>query len=125
MEAPPSSRIVSFPNVNADLGFRPLPTQSRLDEWVRRYGTNSSSYVLLEGCKSYFTSAGVDGFVAYQTSAGVPLIAGDPVCTPEQSRQLIHDFANAMKRPVGAYQVSPGMLKGFRQEGFTDVQIGK
>jgi phosphatidylglycerol lysyltransferase len=30
-----------------------------------------------------------------------------------------------MLRPVGAYQVSPLMLKAFREEGFADVQIGK
>jgi phosphatidylglycerol lysyltransferase len=124
MEAPPTPRI-PFPNADPELGFRPIPTQSRLDDWIHRYGTNSSSYVLLEGCKSYFTSANVDGFLAYQTSAGIPLMAGDPVCSPGQSQQLIHDFADTMKRPVGAYQVSPEMLKPFRDEGFTDVQIGK
>ncbi|HKU75613.1 MAG TPA: DUF2156 domain-containing protein [Pyrinomonadaceae bacterium] len=99
--------------------------QAKLDSWVRRYGTSSSSYVLLEGPKSYFTSPGVDGFLAYKVSGGVALIAGDPVCAPHQARRLIHDFTNAILRPVGAYQVSPLMLKAFREEGFADVQIGK
>ena len=100
-------------------------TPAKLDSWVQCYGTNSNSYVLLEGPKSYFTSPVVDGFLAYQVSAGVALIAGDPVCAPHQARRLIHDFAKAMMRPVGAYQVSPAMLDAFRQEGFADVQIGK
>ncbi|HEU4932822.1 MAG TPA: DUF2156 domain-containing protein [Pyrinomonadaceae bacterium] len=99
--------------------------QAKLDSWVRRYGTSSSSYVLLEGPRSYFTSPGVDGFLAYQICGGVALIAGDPVCAPHQARRLIHDFKNAMLRPVGAYQVSPLMLEAFREEGFADVQIGK
>src|SRR6185295_10365888 len=99
--------------------------EAKLDAWVRRYGASSNSYVLLEGQKSYFTSPGVDGFLAYQVSAGVALIAGDPVCAPHQARRLIHDFTSAMMRPVGAYQVSPPMLNAFRQEGFGDVQIGK
>src|SRR5689334_16472308 len=99
--------------------------QAKLDTWVRRYGTNTNSYVLLEGPKSYFTSPGVDGFLAYQLSAGVALIAGDPVCAPQQARRLVHDFTRAIQRPVGAYQVSPSMLNAFRQEGFADVQIGK
>jgi phosphatidylglycerol lysyltransferase len=98
---------------------------AQLDSWVRRYGTNSNSYVLLEGPKSYFTSPGVDGFVAYQISAGIALIAGDPVCAPGDARRLIHDFSSAVMKPVGAYQVSPAMLEAFRQEGFADVQIGK
>jgi len=98
---------------------------AQLDSWVRRYGTNSNSYVLLEGPKSYFTSANVDGFLAYQISAGIALIAGDPVCAPGDARRLIHDFSSAVKKPVGAYQVSPAVLEAFRQEGFADVQIGK
>jgi phosphatidylglycerol lysyltransferase len=98
---------------------------AKLDVWVRRYGTNSNSYVLLEGPKSYFTSPDVDGFLAYQISAGIALIAGDPVCAPGDARRLLHDFCSAVMRPVGAYQVSPVMLEAFRQQGFTDVQIGK
>src|ERR1041385_7260478 len=100
-------------------------SQAKLDSWIRSYGTNSNSYVLLEGQKSYFTSPGVDGFLAYQVSGGIALIAGDPVCAPHQARRLIRDFMSAMKRPVGAYQVSPSMLEAFRGEGFADVQIGK
>src|SRR5918911_1420925 len=99
--------------------------QAQLDFWVRRYGTNSNSYVLLEGSKCYFTSPGIDGFLAYQISAGIALIAGDPVCAPSQAHRLIHDFTGSVMRPVGAYQVSPAMLKAFRQAGFGDVQIGK
>jgi len=99
--------------------------QTKLDAWVRRYGTNTNSYVLLEGPKSYFTVPGVDGFLAYQVRSGVALIAGDPVCAPCQARRLIRGFTRAMMRPVGAYQVSPAMLSAFRDEGFADVQIGK
>ena len=98
---------------------------AKLDLWVQCYGTNSNSYVLLEGPKSYFTSPGVDGFLAYQLSGGIALIAGDPVCAPQQARRLIHDFTRVMGRPVGAYQVSSLMLQAFRDEGFADVQIGK
>ena len=99
--------------------------QAKLDSWVRRYGTNSNSYVLLEGPKSYFTSPGVDGFLAYQVSAGVALIAGDPVCAPHQARRLIHDFTSAMMRPVGAYQVSPPMLKHFGRRALATYRSGK
>ena len=99
--------------------------KAKLEFWVRRYGTSSNSYVLLEGPKSYFSSPAVDGFLAYQLSGGTALIAGDPVCAPERANRLIRDFAAAMMRPVGAYQVSPAMLKAFRDEGFDDLQIGK
>lgn len=100
-------------------------SKAKLNSWVRRYGTSSNSYVLLEGPKSYFTSPEIDGFLAYQLCGGIALIAGDPVCSRDQARQLIHEFVVAMMRPVGAYQVSPLMLEAFREEGFDDLQIGK
>jgi phosphatidylglycerol lysyltransferase len=97
----------------------------KLESLVRRYGASSNSYVLLEGPKSYFASPLVDGFLAYQLSNGTALIAGDPVCAPDRACRLIRDFAAAMMRPVGAYQISPAMLQAFREAGFDDVQIGK
>jgi phosphatidylglycerol lysyltransferase len=101
------------------------PARERLEAWVRRYGANSSSYVLLEGPKRYFTSTRVDGFIAYQLSAGVAVIGGDPVCAPERAHILLEDFLAAEpKRAVCAYQVTPEMLDAFRHAGFKDIQIG-
>jgi phosphatidylglycerol lysyltransferase len=125
MQTDTTSRIVNFPTFDAGPAVHAKPNREKLDLWVRRYGASSNSYVLLEGPKSYFTSPNVDGFLAYQISGGIALIAGDPVCAPEEARELIRDFTVAMMRPVGAYQVSPQMLEAFRQEGFDDVQIGK
>lgn len=105
--------------------FEVQPGRDELEAWVTRYGTNSSSYVLLEGPKRYFTSPRVDGFIAYQVSAGVAVIGGDPVCAPEEAHVLLEDFLDAMKkRPVCAYQVTPETLKAFRRAKFKDVQIG-
>jgi len=81
---------------------------------------------LLEGTKKYFVSPRVDGFLAYQVSAGVCVIAGDPICSCAQAPLLIEDFQSAMAGcPIGAYQVSPPMVAAFRQAGFADVQVGK
>jgi len=116
-------KIVSRVDVS---GLELTPAREKLELWIRRYGTNSSSYVLLEGPKSYFTSPRVDGFVAYQIRAGVAVIGGDPVCAEDEAVQLIKDFVDEMKGcPVAAYQVSPQMLKAFRAAGFGDIQVGK
>jgi phosphatidylglycerol lysyltransferase len=101
------------------------PGRHLLESYVRRYGVNSSSYVLLEGAKRYFTSPRAGGFIAYQTCAGVAVIGGDPVCAVEDAPALIEDFLAAMgPRPVCAYQVMPEMLEAFRHAGFDGVQIG-
>ena len=100
--------------------------RQELDLWVRRYGFNSTSYVLLEGPKSYFTSPKVDGCIAYQRTAGVAVVGGDPLCSLGDTRDLLSDFLNAIKhRGVAAYNVSPRMLPAFREAGFRDIQIGK
>jgi phosphatidylglycerol lysyltransferase len=104
----------------------PAPARAKLESWVNRHGINSTSYVLLEGPKQYFTSPRVDGFLAYQVRAGVAVIGGDPVCSLGQAPELIRNFVTAMAEcPAGAYQVSPHMRDAFREAGFKDIQIGK
>jgi phosphatidylglycerol lysyltransferase len=104
----------------------PAPARAKLESWVIRHGINSTSYVLLEGPKQYFTSPRVDGFLAYQVRAGVAVIGGDPVCSLGQAPELIRNFVTAMAEcPAGAYQVSPHMRDAFREAGFKDIQIGK
>jgi len=92
---------------------------------LRCYGTNSTSYVLLEGAKRYFTSTRVPGFIGYQMKAGVLVIGGDPVCAVADAPALLKDFLTASEGfAVCAYQVTPEFLDAFRQAGFGDVQIG-
>lgn len=96
-----------------------------LEMCVRAYGTNCTSYVLLEGTKDYFRSARVDGFIAYQIRTGVVVIGGDPVCAVADAPALLADFLAASRGcAVCAYQVTPEFLEVFRQMGFGDVQVG-
>jgi len=122
----PRSGVMTFQHFESDTAYGPLTLRGDLESWIKRYGCNSTSYVLLEGPKRYFTSPRVDGFLAYQMSAGVCVIGGDPVCSPSQAPLLIADFAEAMNsRPIGAYQVTPIMVEAFREAGFSHIQVGK
>jgi phosphatidylglycerol lysyltransferase len=92
---------------------------------VRRFGSNSSSYALLEGPKRYFESELADGFVAYQMRAGVAVIGGDPVCDPQEASALLREFTKQVgSRPVCAYQVMGESLPAYRAAGFDHIQIG-
>jgi len=107
-------------------GIVPPVSHSKLESWIRSYGCGSSSYVLLEGSKDYFTSSHVDGFLAYQIGAGTVVVAGDPVCPPAHAALLVAEFVREMNgRPICAYQISPEMLNAFRSAGFSDIQVGK
>ena len=102
-----------------------VPARDELRGLLQRFGYNSSSYVLLEGPKNYFITPRVEGFIAYQSSVGVAVIGGDPVCAPEQAETLLREFRAAMRpRAVCAYQVSPHLLPAFRAAGFDNVQVG-
>ena len=102
-----------------------VPARDELLAWVRRFGYNSSSYVLLEGPKQYFRTPLIEGFLAYQSSAGVAVLGGDPVCAPEMAAVLLREFRDSVRpHPVCAYQVSPQMLPAFHEAGFDSAQIG-
>ena len=102
------------------------PTSFELSQWLKRHAINSTSYILLEGGKQYFTVPSIDGFIGYQVNNGVVIIGGDPVCAKSDADALIGAFVAAMKgKPVAAYQVSPDSLAVFRNRGFRDIQIGK
>ena len=104
---------------------RALPARDQLTGYVERYGFNSTSYVLLEGPKRYFTTPRIDGFIAYQMAAGVAVIGGDPVCAQTAAADLLAAFRRVMRgHPVCAYQVSPEYLPAFRANGFADAQVG-
>jgi phosphatidylglycerol lysyltransferase len=108
------------------LGTAAAVPRSKLESWIRSYGSASSSYVLLEGSKRYFTSSHLDGFLAYQISAGTVVVAGDPVCPLPDAPLLLAEFVREMNgRPICAYQISPEMVDAFRNSGFGDVQVGK
>ena len=126
MAQEPRNGVMTFQHFASSTAHGPQPLRSDLESWITRYGCNSTSYVLLEGPKRYFTSPRVDGFLAYQMSAGVCVIGGDPICSPSQAPLLIADFVKAMNsRPIGAYQVTPAMVAAFRNTGFSHIQVGK
>jgi len=126
MAQEPRNGVMTFQHFEFSTAQGPQPLRADLESWITRYGCNSTSYVLLEGPKRYFTSPRVDGFLAYQMSAGVCVIGGDPICSPSQASLLIADFVKAMNsRPIGAYQVTPAMVEAFRSTGFSHVQVGK
>lgn len=95
------------------------------DDLLRRFGAHTASWVLREGPKCYLTRPGVDGFIAWETRAGCPVIAGDPVCDPQDAATLIAAVRRrSIPRPMFAYAASPAMRPAFRHAGFGAVPIG-
>jgi phosphatidylglycerol lysyltransferase len=105
--------------------MRRRPAVAQLTAWIEAYGAHTASYVLLEGKKSVVTEAGVDGFLAYERHAGIPILAGDPICPVDQAPRLLHALRRrAWPAPVLAYATRPEMLEAFRCSDFGAVPVG-
>lgn len=92
---------------------------------LRRYGAHTASWVLLEGPKCYLTRRGVEGFVAWETRAGCPVIAGDPVSSVDDAATLIAAVRRrSLPRPVFAYAATPSTRAAWTRAGFGAVPIG-
>jgi phosphatidylglycerol lysyltransferase len=101
------------------------PPRDALEDALTRFGAHTASYVLLEGDKRYLTRPGVDGFIAWETRMGCPVIAGDPVCDARDAPALLHALRRrAFPRPVFAYAASPSMGEAYRAAGFGSVHVG-
>ncbi|MBC7894520.1 MAG: DUF2156 domain-containing protein [Cytophagaceae bacterium] len=95
------------------------------EDLLRRFGAHTASWVLLEGRKCYLTRRGVEGFVAWETRVGCPVIAGDPVCDPRDAATLISAVRRrSVPRPVFAYAASPALRAAWASAGFGAVPIG-
>lgn len=92
---------------------------------LRRFGAHTASWVLLEGGKCYLTRRGVEGFIAWETRVGCPVIAGDPVCAPGDAAALISALRRrSLPRPVFAYAATPALRAGWASAGFGAVPVG-
>lgn len=104
---------------------RDTPSRMQLEQWLERHGTHTASYVLLEGDKRYLTIPGIDGFIAWERRAGIPIVAGDPVCAHSDAPPLLQALRRTLwPRPVFAYAASVEMLPAFRSAGFGGVPVG-
>jgi phosphatidylglycerol lysyltransferase len=104
---------------------RRKPAKADLLAALDRFGLHTASYVLLEGAKRYLTQPGIEGFVAWETRLGIPIVAGDPVSAPEAAASLLRGVRRQhWPRPVFAYAVSARMLPAFHEAGFRAVPVG-
>lgn len=60
---------------------------------IKRWG-NSASIALMDPACQIFTSETVPGIVGYKLEANHIIVFGDPLCAPEDSDALIHQFHN-------------------------------
>jgi phosphatidylglycerol lysyltransferase len=101
------------------------PAREKLEESLERYGHHTASYVLLEGSKQYLTASGIDGFLAWETRFGCPIVAGDPVCSLDDAPELLRRVRRRYwPRPVFAYAVSARLVPAYRDAGFAVTPVG-
>ncbi len=70
------------------------PDAERARELVMRYGWNATAYQILNPGIAHWFSSRDDAVVGYVRRSGVRVVAGAPVCAPEQLRDVVAEFAS-------------------------------
>ena len=68
-----------------------IDTDDRL-QWIKKYGTNAYSALLLYKEIRAFPLASVEGFIDYRNGGGMLLVMGEPICAPEHYRAAMQEF---------------------------------
>jgi lysylphosphatidylglycerol synthetase-like protein (DUF2156 family) len=59
---------------------------------IKKYGINPYSTLLMHRDISAFPLASVEGFIGYRNHRALPLVLGEPVCSPKHYRAAIQEF---------------------------------
>jgi len=70
-----------------DSGMQPM-----LEELLQRYGSDSLSYLSLDGIKQYFVEKNNEGFIAYVVIQNTVVCIGNPVCAISNSLEVVNQF---------------------------------
>lgn len=66
--------------------------QTMLEELLQRYGSDSLSYLSLDGIKQYFVEKNNEGFIAYVVIQNTAVCIGNPVCAISNSLEVVNQF---------------------------------
>lgn len=95
---------------------------------VMAYGMNAASYLTLEDDKLLYFGTGTEGVIAYGIVGDVIVVAGDPICAPENFTAFLAEFKGYCTE--GAYQclvmgAMPLYLEVYETLGFGHVKCGE
>ena len=122
VEPPISARLVSTPLADE------ASVASRLGlDTVARFVDHPSGYLTMNREMCHFTSADVEGFIAYRSFGSVLFQFGGVFAPPESQARLLQQF-QALARRVGkhicAVQLRPEDLALYQRSGFCINQFG-
>jgi lysylphosphatidylglycerol synthetase-like protein (DUF2156 family) len=93
--------------VTISILFRPAGSASsahqlskqKIERLLQQYATSSEDFFKLWPTdKSYFTTAGIEGFIAYKRVSGTVFALADPVCDPQDRERFLSDFSDFCRR---------------------------
>lgn len=102
------------------------PPNSKITDWLRKYGRTSSSYLTLNKDIKYFTTNSLDGYIGYVEHVGVA-VAFEPVCSSAHTPDLILEFKSFCiknKLKICFFGSTEEGCKIFEECGFKTLYIG-
>ncbi|HVU78568.1 MAG TPA: phosphatidylglycerol lysyltransferase domain-containing protein [Gaiellaceae bacterium] len=101
--------------------------RERAAELVHEHGRDSLSYFALRRDKTYFFSPSGRSFLAYRVIGGTALVAGDPIGSPAERRELVAEFvrvAHTKGWRVALAGASNEALEDYAALGFKSMYLG-
>ena len=109
----------------------PLPREDDLQrcglEVLRAYSQHSSAFLAMNQGTRHFTSARVDGFIAYRPYGGHLFMIGSVYSPPADRQALFEAFrawARASRKRIAIIQLAAEDVGFFRAQGFRINQLG-
>lgn len=106
----------------------PAAALAQLEEFAFRFGTTYDSYLVTEGAREYFFSAGRKGVVAFQRWGRNMQVVGGLLAAPEDQEQLLDELTEFARRKgwrLMIFGLNRNDFKLYRDSGFQVSKFGE
>jgi len=94
--------------------------------FLRQFGRNTNSFLLAYGGCEWFRSDKPPGLVAYVRNGRTCVVAGDPLCAPEDTLAVLQAFSRYVgdRYRVALLLVSGWLIPQLKQAGYGAIEVG-
>lgn len=113
------------------LVYQPIVTaldKEKVRKLLHQFGENPISYISIEDDKKFYFGKNVEGVIAYASTAGVAVCAGDPICSEESLPLLLTEFITYCKEndlDICFCQTLEKHISLYTQFGFGHTKYGE
>ncbi len=99
---------------------------AELFSFLRRFGRNTNAFLLSYGGYRWFRIVAPPGLIGYVQRGRTLVVAGDPLCAPDDAAAVLAAFARAVgpQRRIALILVSAWLIPTLRSLGYGTIRVG-